>query len=181
MRLYTLKAQRILLVFCFLSCISSDAWINRKSVQETLVLLQRYVTSFIRWIRPLESSVAKPKRKQAEPVPSSKGSSPYARRTSAANPSRPLRVSVRPTASITRLIPAASLSMVNHRQNRRQCFFADRIPEFSAANKRIGVDWFRFDRTRYLLEDRWLLLLPGVWSSFSFLHSWLLFPMQKTS
>ena len=76
--------------------------------------------------KPLIRSFLPPQKRNS--VPSSKGLSPYARRTSAANPSRPLRVSVRPTASITRLIPAASLSMVNHRQNRRQCFFADRIP-----------------------------------------------------
>ena len=47
--------------------IPPDAGFDSKSVQKAPILLHGYVTSFIRCVWPLESTVAQPKRKQAEP------------------------------------------------------------------------------------------------------------------
>lgn len=63
----SIEKSTISLVFRVFSDVSPDAGFDSKSVQKTPVLLHGYVTSFVRGVWPLESTVAQTKRKQTEP------------------------------------------------------------------------------------------------------------------
>ena len=61
-----IEKSTISLIFHLFPDISPDAGFDSKSIQKAPVLLHGYVTSFVRGVRPLKSSVAQTKRKQTE-------------------------------------------------------------------------------------------------------------------
>ena len=61
-----IEKSAISLILRLFPDISPDAGFDGKSIQKAPVLLHGYVTSLVRGVRPLESSIAQTKRKQAE-------------------------------------------------------------------------------------------------------------------